>query len=323
MNERILPKEITLPRGYTFSEDNVGRVNSTDMLLVAYDSYISMVDYAIYRFKTATQVEMIVAGSSCFLAYLLIYVIFQCLSLTKNSPTTGNATDKEEEQDDSKVPPRDFTIDQLRCFTGEGEGPTPIYIALKGDVYDVSSAANFYGPGNGYHCFAGRDASRAMAKLSFEETDLNNLKIDDLSPFEKEQLNSWVDKFKYYRDYPIVGRVSEAPKDLFLSLEDMVAYNGSMPVPAGRVNSPLYVSLNGNIYDVSYGGYDLYCHGAAYSCFAGKDISKALAKMSKSDDDINNLDLSDLSEAQLQTLSDWEKKYSESKKYPRVGRLKL
>ncbi len=34
-----------------------------------------------------------------------------------------------------------------------------------------------------YHCFAGREASRAMALLSFDESELSNTRIDDLGAF--------------------------------------------------------------------------------------------------------------------------------------------
>ena len=52
----------------------------------------------------------------------------------------------------------------------------------------MTSAADFYGPEGGYHLFAGRDASRALAKLSFEEADLAQPQIDDLSFAEKDQV---------------------------------------------------------------------------------------------------------------------------------------
>ena len=34
-----------------------------------------------------------------------------------------------------------------------------------------------------YHCFAGREASRAMALLSFDESELANPRVDDLGAF--------------------------------------------------------------------------------------------------------------------------------------------
>jgi membrane-associated progesterone receptor component len=47
-----------------------------------------------------------------------------------------------------------------------------IYIAIKGKVYDVTKGAQFYGVDGPYHVFAGRDASRALARLSFDEAVL-------------------------------------------------------------------------------------------------------------------------------------------------------
>lgn len=40
----------------------------------------------------------------------------------------------------------------------------PQQLAVKGTVYDVSRAKNFYAPGASYNAFAGRDASRGLAK---------------------------------------------------------------------------------------------------------------------------------------------------------------
>ncbi|NCF40367.1 MAG: hypothetical protein GWP75_09650, partial [Planctomycetia bacterium] len=78
-------------------------------------------------------------------------------------------------------PPRDFTLEQLKKFNGvvtEDDKFNPdagkIYISLKGEVYDVTAAANMYGPGASYHLFAGRDASRALAKMSFDADCLDN-----------------------------------------------------------------------------------------------------------------------------------------------------
>jgi hypothetical protein len=50
------------------------------------------------------------------------------------------------------LPEREFTLEELRFFDGTHEVPEldnekPIYLALNGTVFDVSSRASFYGPG--------------------------------------------------------------------------------------------------------------------------------------------------------------------------------
>lgn len=43
----------------------------------------------------------------------------------------------------------------------DGTDPSlPIYVAIKGVIYDVSTKRESYGPGCGYHVFAGKDPSK-------------------------------------------------------------------------------------------------------------------------------------------------------------------
>ena len=63
------------------------------------------------------------------------------------------------------------------------------------------------------------------------------------------------------------------------------------------------------------------CHkdvsaGGSYALFAGKECAKALGKMTMDAKDCT-AEVSDLSEAQLKTLCDWEEKFQ--KKYDQVG----
>lgn len=58
--------------------------------------------------------------------------------------------------------------------------------------------------------------------------------------------------------------------------------------------------------------------GAGYHIFAGKECSRALAKMSLSDEDCNDK-LDDLSKRQLEVLQEWEAKFQE--KYKVVGKV--
>ena len=55
------------------------------------------------------------------------------------------------------------------------EQPTlPIYIAIKGVVFDVTDGKDFYAKGKSYGMLAGKDCTRAIAKWSIKEKDINN-----------------------------------------------------------------------------------------------------------------------------------------------------
>ncbi|KAG5125702.1 hypothetical protein JHK82_026537 [Glycine max] len=70
-----------------------------------------------------------------------------------------------------------------------------------GRVYDVSTGKSFYGP---YAMFAGKDTSRALAKMSKNNDDISPSLVD-LSDKEIGVLNDWENKFQ--AKYPVVARV--------------------------------------------------------------------------------------------------------------------
>jgi predicted heme/steroid binding protein len=54
-----------------------------------------------------------------------------------------------------------FTHAELANYNGETTD-APIYVAIKGTVFDVSTKKELYGPKGSYHCFAGKDASKVL-----------------------------------------------------------------------------------------------------------------------------------------------------------------
>jgi membrane-associated progesterone receptor component len=166
--------------------------------------------------------------------------------------------------------------------------------------------------------------------MSFDAKDLDNLAgCDTLNFGEKTELEGWIEKFTYYRNYPVKGRlVSDEKLKLLegriLKAEDLAKYTGdtSEEVPEGYAAVPIYVGAGDKVFDTSFGGAEFYGSQGGYNRFAGKDVSRALAKMSFEADDLTNTSIDDLEDKQKKVLADWIKTFEERKGYPIVGRLK-
>lgn len=96
-----------------------------------------------------------------------------------------------------------FTKESLKPFNGTTN--PKIYIALKGDVFDVTSGKGFYGPGSSYNVIAGKDGSVALGLMELEPTIFEKVKVDSLTPEQKKTLDSWHSKFA--SKYKIVGKL--------------------------------------------------------------------------------------------------------------------
>ncbi|KAJ3012133.1 hypothetical protein HKX48_006437 [Thoreauomyces humboldtii] len=79
----------------------------------------------------------------------------------------------------------------------------PVYLAVKGTVFDVSQARDMYAPGAGYHVFAGKDASKALGKSSLDPADCIP-DYSDLNEEERDTLDKW--EAHYRKKYTVVGR---------------------------------------------------------------------------------------------------------------------
>lgn len=209
------------------------------------------------------------------------------------------ATKKDVVEEEDAIETRDFTKEQLKS------SPT-LLLSVKGTVFDVSSNPDMYGPGGSYSMFAGHDCSVCLAKMSFEESLLSQ-STQGLTASERDTLDDW---FLKMQKYPVVGYLSEPLYFETLSRSELASV--SQP---GR--QPLVVGLEGKAYDVAYGGFAHYGPGGPYHRFVGKDASKALAKMSFEQEDIDydGRPLEDeLTQAQQKTLKDWVSLFE--RKYP-------
>jgi membrane-associated progesterone receptor component len=100
----------------------------------------------------------------------------------------------------------ELTAAQLRAYDGT-DPSKPIYVSVRGKVYDVTSGRGFYGPGGAYAVFAGREASRALGKMSKDEADVSG----DLSGLTDKELGVLADwETKFQAKYPVVARLADA-----------------------------------------------------------------------------------------------------------------
>ncbi|AWP16057.1 putative neudesin [Scophthalmus maximus] len=100
------------------------------------------------------------------------------------------------------TPVRLFTEEELKRYDGRQE-KQPIYMAVKGVVFDVTKGKEFYGKDAPYNALVGMDSTRAVAKMSLDPADLTS----DTTGLTEEQLKSLDSIFEgtYKSKYPIVG----------------------------------------------------------------------------------------------------------------------
>lgn len=162
----------------------------------------------------------------------------------------------------SPIPCGDITIDELGKF--DGTDPfKPIYVAIKGNVYDVTKGRDFYGRGE---FTKGRRVH--FAKQRWGKCACNTCANPQLS-----------------------------------SSRSSMCFCGTwcLDILQAESSDLLWASADGG-----------------YSVFAGREVARALAKMSLKKDDCN-AELADCTEKELESLAQWETKFKE--KYSVVGKV--
>ncbi|KAK7014420.1 putative steroid-binding protein 3 [Favolaschia claudopus] len=134
---------------------------------------------------------------------------------------------------DDLAPPKDdpFTLAQLKEFDGSNPSK-PIYVSIKGTIFDVSAKADVYGSGKSYNIFAGKDGSKGlgMSSLKVEHAVPDH---SGLSDAERKVLDDWHAFFS--KRYNVVGRVIDLPAVVNHEREA----SSEDPTPAANTSSDL------------------------------------------------------------------------------------
>ncbi|KAF9365260.1 hypothetical protein BGX34_010737 [Mortierella sp. NVP85] len=103
-----------------------------------------------------------------------------------------------------------LTQKELAQFDGTDQ-KKPIYIAIKGEIFDVSRGSAYYTKGGAYGFFSGKDASRAYTTGCFQTHLTHDLR--GLSPQQLEEVDAWADFYRNHPKYFKVGTVILDPID--------------------------------------------------------------------------------------------------------------
>ena len=104
------------------------------------------------------------------------------------------------------IEPKEYwTEDEIKQYDGRASNPDgPILLAADGIVFNVWKGRQFYMEGGEYHIFAGRDATRLLARTLVEEESIEDSK-KPLTMAERAALAGWIWTFK--NKYDIVGKL--------------------------------------------------------------------------------------------------------------------
>jgi predicted heme/steroid binding protein len=112
-----------------------------------------------------------------------------------------------------------LTSEELSEYTGEDGGP--LYLGIKGRVYDVSAKENLYGEDGRYNLFVGKDATHAFATGCLQDTEeCVNSSMEGLDEKELREIDRWVELYETHDKYTFVGFLVEDPVNKILEADE-------------------------------------------------------------------------------------------------------
>jgi len=107
-----------------------------------------------------------------------------------------------------------ITREQLAEMDGfEG---SPLYLSIRGRVYDVSAGGKFYAEGGEYHDWVGKDASRSFGtgcRGGVDRTGMDCLSesLEGLTDNEMKEIDRWLELYETHDKYTFVGYLVDDP----------------------------------------------------------------------------------------------------------------
>ena len=142
------------------------------------------------------QTNLWATAAAVFLATTLVLLVSSFFSTSRQPPLDLDSMGGGEQIGN-------VTPDELAKY--DGKDPfRPIYLSIKGTIYDVTPGRSFYGPGGGYAAFAGKECARALAKMSMNVADICG-DLEGCSDKELGVLADW--EAKLSSKYKAVGKV--------------------------------------------------------------------------------------------------------------------
>lgn len=161
-----------------------------------------MLSAAFTEWAQSNPVKVTVAVSVAIASGAATWWSLSRLKAQRCHPSTMSSSQPRAIRMVSTVVPQGFTKEQLAVFNGEqAGGGGPIYIAVKGQVFEVMP--QFYGVGENYHVYAGKEISRCLAKSQVSDVEANKDYTVGVTSEELAVLEGWYKKFE--SKYRVVG----------------------------------------------------------------------------------------------------------------------